>query len=124
MKIRGLLIVLLLALVAVYALFFTKAADDKGGLEIVVDKYLESKIKLTEVNIQTLSREVLGYAGEGAGLPATLDALVRLHPGAASVADAWGRKFRYEKLSDETFRLSSAGPDGEFDTADDIVKVF
>lgn len=124
MKIRGLLIVLLLGLVAVYALFFTKTAGEKGGLEIEVDKYLESKVKLTEVNMQTLSREVLAYAGEGAGLPDALAALGRLHPAAASLADAWGRKFRYERLSDESFRLSSAGPDGDFDTADDIVKVF
>ena len=34
MKIRGLLIGVLLAMVAVYFLFFTKVADDKGGLQI------------------------------------------------------------------------------------------
>ena len=124
MKVRGLLIGVILALVAVYALFFMKVADRKGGLEIEVDKYLETKIKLTAANLEALSREVLSFAGEGQGLPESLDALRRFHPTAGSLPDAWGRKIRYERLSDEGFRLRSAGPDGVFETADDIVKDF
>jgi hypothetical protein len=124
MKIRGLLIVLVLAMVVVYFIFFAKVADDKGGLEIQVDKYLQSKIKLTGVNLEALSREVLSYATEGEGLPESLEALRRFHPTAAALPDAWGRRIRYEKLSDSSFRLRSAGPDGEFDTEDDISKDF
>jgi len=124
MKMRGLIIGVLLALVIVYAIFFTKAAGDKGGLRIEVDKYLESKIKLTQVNLESLSREVLSYASEGEGLPETLEALRRFHPTAGALADAWGRKIRYERLSDSAFRLRSAGPDGVFETGDDIVKDF
>jgi len=125
MRFRGLFIGLLLALVAVYFIFFTKVAkDDQGGLEIMVDKYLESKIKLTEVNLESLSRQVLSYATEGEGLPASLDALRRFHPTAGSLPDAWGTKIRYERLSDSSFRLRSAGPDRVFDTSDDIVKDF
>jgi len=124
MKMRVLFIGVLLALVIVYAIFFTKVAGDKGGLRIEVDKYLESKIKLTQVNLESLSREVLSYASEGEGLPETLEALRRFHPTAAALPDAWGRKIRYERLSDSTFRLRSAGPDGVFETGDDIVKDF
>jgi len=125
MKLRGLLIALLLAVVAVYAIFFTKVAKDgKGGLETMVDKYRESKIELTQVNLETLAREIFLYAGETEGLPESLEALRRLHPAAASAADAWGRRIRYERLSDSSFRLRSAGPDGVFDNADDIVKDF
>ena len=124
MKIRGLLIGVLLAMVAVYFIFFTKVADDKGGLQIEVDKYLQTKIKLTAINLESLSREVLSYAAEGDGLPETLDALRRFHPTAAALPDAWGRKIRYERLSDSSFRLRSAGPDGAFETEDDIVKDF
>jgi len=124
MKVRGLLVGILLALVAVYGLFFMKTAGRKGALQIEVDKYLEMKIKLTEANLEGLSRVILAHAGEGEGLPASLDALRRLEPAAASAADAWGRKFRYERVSDESFRLTSAGPDGAFDTADDIVRDF
>jgi hypothetical protein len=124
MKMRGLVLGVLLAVAAVYFIFFTKVADEKGGLTIMVDKYLESKIKLTEVNLESLSREVLSYTSEGEGLPETLEALRRFHPTAAALPDAWGRKIRYERLSDSTFRLRSAGPDGVFETGDDIVKDF
>jgi hypothetical protein len=124
MKIRGLLIGVLLAMVAVYFIFFTKVADNKGGLQIEVDKYLQTKIKLTAVNLESLSREVLSYAAEGDGLPDTLEALRRFHPTAGALPDAWGRKIRYERLSDSSFRLRSAGPDGAFETEDDIVKDF
>jgi len=124
MKIRGLLIGVILALVAVYFIFFAKVADDKGGLAIEVDKYLETKIKLTRVDLESLSREVLSYASEGEGLPETLEALRRFHPTAGALPDAWGRAIRYERLSDESFRLRSAGPDGAFGTEDDIVKDF
>jgi hypothetical protein len=124
MKIRGLLVAVVMAMVVVYFIFFAKVADHKGGLEIEVDKYLESKIKLTEVNLESLSREILTYATEGDGLPGSLDALRRFHPTASAVTDAWGRKIRYERLSDSSFRLRSAGPDGTFETEDDIVKDF
>lgn len=125
MKIRGLMIGLLLAMVIAYAIFFTPVAKhDKGGLEIMVDKYLESKIELTGVNLEALSREVLSFATEGEGLPQSLDALRRFRPTAGSVPDAWGTPIRYQRLSDASFRLTSAGPDKTFDTADDIVKDF
>lgn len=124
MKIRGLLVVVVLAMVVVYFIFFAKVADNKSGLEIEVDKYLQSKITLTGANLDALSREVLTYATEGEGLPESLDALRRFHPTAAVLPDAWGRRIRYEKLSDSSFRLRSAGPDGAFETEDDIVKDF
>jgi hypothetical protein len=123
-KIRGMLVVVVLAMAVVYFIFFAKVADHKGGLEIEVDKYLQSKIKLTGVNLESLSHEVLSYAAEGDGLPESLDALRRFHPTAAALSDAWGRKIRYERLSDSSFRLRSAGPDGAFETEDDIVKDF
>jgi hypothetical protein len=124
MKARGLALGVLLAAVAVYFIFFTKVADDKGGLEIMVDKYAESKVDLTGTQLESLSRAVLSFAAEGQGLPGSLDALRRAHPAAASITDAWGRKIRYERLSDDAFRLTSAGPDGAFGTADDIDKDF
>jgi hypothetical protein len=124
LKIRGLLIGVLLTMVAVYFVFFAKVADNKGGLRIEVDKYLEMKIKLTAVNLESLSREVLTYAADGQGLPESLDALRRFRPTAVAFSDAWGRMIRYERLADSSFRLRSAGPDGVFETADDIVKDF
>jgi hypothetical protein len=122
MKGRGLLVALLAAMVIVYLVFFAKVADDKGGLEIQVDKYLEMKVKLTRANLEALSREVLSFAAGGGGLPESLEDLRKLHPTAAALPDAWGTGFRYERLSETAFRLTSAGPDGAFGTDDDIAK--
>jgi hypothetical protein len=121
-KIRGTLAVALVAMAVVAVVYFAKVSGGKGGVEIMVDKYLETKVKLTGSNIESLSREILLFASEGEGLPETLEALRKFHPTAAAPPDAWGRRIRYEKLSDSSFRLRSAGPDGEFETGDDIVK--
>ncbi len=72
-----------------------------------------------------LSREVLAFAADSEeGLPESLEALRRSRPAAAVALDGWGRAIRYERLSETSFRLRSAGPDGVFDTDDDIVKDF
>ncbi len=124
MKARGLILAVLLAAVAVYFIFFTKAADDKSGIEIMVDKYAGAKIDLTAANLEALAREVLTFAAQAEGLPEKLEELRRTHPTAGSLPDAWGRRVRYERLSENSFRLTSAGPDGAFGTGDDIAKEF
>lgn len=124
MKARGLVLAVLLAAIAVYFLFFAKVGEEEGGLEVMVDKYAETKVKLSATSLEALAREVFAYAAEGGGLPGTLEDLRRVHPTAGSAADAWGRRIRYERLSDASFRLTSAGPDGAFGTGDDIVKDF
>lgn len=125
MKLRGLLVGLIMAVAIVYFIFFARVAKhEKGGLEIMVDKYLETKVKLTEVNLENLAKEIFNYTSEGEGLPESLEALRRFHPTAGSAPDAWGTRIRYQKLSDSSFRLASAGPDKTFDTADDIVRDF
>ncbi len=124
MKTRGLLVVVLLAAAAVYFLYFAKlGSDSKGGLEVMVDQYAETRIKLTRANLDALSREVLAFATGDQGLPEDMKQLQRARPGLGMGAlDAWSRAIRYEKLSETSFRLRSAGPDGVFETADDIVK--
>jgi len=124
MKIRGLVLAVLLAVVAVYFIFFTKVANRKGGLEIMADKYAEAKVDLTGTELESLARVILTFASESEGLPGSLEALRRYNPAASVRSDAWGRRILYEKLSENAFRLTSAGPDGAFGTADDIVKVF
>ena len=123
MKTRGLLVVVLMAGVAVYFVYFAKVGNDKGGLQVMVDKYAETRIKLTRANLDTLAKEILSFATGDQGLPEDLKQLQRSRPGLGmGVLDAWGRAVRYEKLTDTSFRLRSAGADGAFDTADDIVK--
>jgi hypothetical protein len=123
MKIRGLLVIVLLSAVVVYFVFFAKMGTDKGGLQTEIDQYAKTKIKLTRVNLEGLAREILAYATGDQGLPEDLKQLQRGRPALGmALLDAWGKAVKYERLSDSSFRLRSAGPDGVFDTADDIVK--
>ncbi len=122
MKTRGLFIVLIMALAIVYFIYFAKTGG-KSNIRTVVDKYAEAKIDLTKVNMEQLGRIILSRTGEDGQAPADLGELQRSQPGLAEgMIDAWGRRIKYERLSDSNFRLTSAGPDGSFGTADDIVK--
>jgi hypothetical protein len=122
MKIRGFLIVVVLALIVVYAVYFTKTGG-KSNIKVMVDKYAEAKVDLTKVDLATLERIIVEKTASDGQAPADLNELRRFQPALTS-RDAWGRLIRYEKLSDSSFRLTSAGPDGEFGTADDIVKEY
>jgi hypothetical protein len=124
MKVRGFLIVLMMALVIVYFIYFAKTGG-KSNIRTMVDQYAGAKIDLTKVNMEQLGRIILSRLGGEGQVPADLGELQRSQPGvAAGVFDAWGRTLKYEHLSDSGFRLTSAGPDGAFGTADDIVKEF
>ncbi|HYA49046.1 MAG TPA: hypothetical protein VEG35_05035 [Burkholderiales bacterium] len=125
MKIRGLLIVVLLAVVVVYFLYFAKSGNDKGLLQTEIEQLAKAKVTLTQANMAAVAREIIAYAAGGEGLPEDLKQVQRSRPSLGmGLLDAWSRAIRYERLSDTTFRLRSAGPDGVFDTADDIVKDF
>ncbi|HSA94606.1 MAG TPA: hypothetical protein VLJ16_01050, partial [Acidobacteriota bacterium] len=92
MKLRGLILSVLLAAVAVYFLFFAKVVGDKGGLEIMTDKYAQSKVDLTGTDLESLAKVVLSFAAEGEGLPESLEALRRYNPVASVRTDTWGRR--------------------------------
>jgi len=124
MKIRGFLIVLMMGLVIVYFIYFAKTGG-KSNIRTMVDAYAGAKIDLTKVNMEQLGRIILSHMGGEGQAPADLAELKRSQPGVgAGSLDAWGRTLTYERLSDSGFRLTSAGPDGTFGTADDIVKEF
>jgi len=121
MKIRGFLAMLLLAVVVVYFIFFAKTAG-KSGIETEVQHFARTKIRLTEVNFETLARQIHLFAADREGMPEDLKPLQQMRPLGSGLQDGWGRDIRYEKLSEMSFRLRSAGPDGVFDTEDDVVK--
>jgi len=122
MKIRGLLIVLILAMVVVYFLFFAKAGK-KSYLEATVDAHQSMSNDLTRVNMETLARAIEFFVGSEGRLPEDLKDLSRARILAGATTDSWGRAVKYEKLSGSAFRLTSPGLDGKFDTGDDIVLV-
>lgn len=121
MKIRGFLAILLLTMVVAYFIFFAKTGGE-SGIETEVRQFARTKIKLTQANFETLAREIIGFSADRDGLPEDLQTFRRSRPIGAGLFDAWGNEIRYERLTDSSFRLTSAGPDGEFDTADDVSK--
>ncbi len=123
MKIRGFLIVVVLALVVVYAVYFTKTGG-KSNIKVMVDKYAEARADLTKVDLETLAKIIVERNAAEGQVPADIKELQLVRPIPISTLDAWGREVRYEKLSDSGFRLTSAGADGKFGTGDDIVKEY
>lgn len=120
MKIRGFLAVLVLAAVVVYFLWIAKAGKDKVVEEVKV--FSDTKMKLTVANMSSLAREIQSYIAMEGRTPKSLKEFRGLRTMPISALDAWGKAIKYERLSDEDFRLISAGADGEFDTSDDIAK--
>lgn len=120
MKIRGFLAVLILAAVVVYFLWMAKAGKDKVVEEVKV--FSDTKKQLTEANMSSLAREIQSYIAMQGRTPNSLKEFRALRTMPISTLDAWGKAIKYERLSDEDFRLISAGADGEFDTSDDIAK--
>lgn len=123
MRIRGFMAVLLFAGVIGVALYLVKS----GGVPKIrqdVETFSRAKVSLTETALQTLQRQVDNYIATRGATPPGLDALREAGPLTSGKQDAWGRNIRYERLSDSTYRLTSAGSDGKFDTEDDISREY
>jgi hypothetical protein len=120
MKARGLLVVLVLAVAIVYLIWFSKSGD-KTHLEQQVDRFEQSREELTRVNMQTLQKIIESYIASEGQTPKNLQELRTANLLMGNILDSWGKPFKYERLSDSSFRLVSAGKDKVFDTQDDIV---
>ena len=120
MKIRGALIVVLLAMVVVYFLFFAKAGE-KSYIEATVDANTRLRTGITETNMATLEKALTLFTATQGQLPQNLKELFAARLFSGDPSDGWGTMPRYERLSDENYRLISAGPDRTFDTDDDII---
>ncbi len=122
MKIRGLLIVLLLAMAVVYFIYFAKTGKKgQSYIEATIDAQQRMSVELTRTNLSTLEKAIDLFIGTQGRLPEDLKELARARLLTGATTDGWGRAFEYEKISDSSFRLTSAGRDGTFHTEDDIV---
>lgn len=118
MKLRGFLAILILGAVVVYFLWVAKAGKDKVIYE--VKAFSQAKLQLTRANMASLAREVHSYIAMQGRYPKNLKELQEFRRLPLSTKDAWETAIKYERLSGESFRLISAGPDRAFDTEDDI----
>jgi hypothetical protein len=81
---------------------------------------------VTGIILYTLARYVGEHSARTGELPPALDPIVAVRPEVwvweryATGTDVWGRTVRYTP-GGGGFQLRSAGPDGVFDTADDLV---
>jgi hypothetical protein len=120
MKTAGFLIVLVLALAAIYFIWFAKTGE-KAPLETTVDQYSKVRVELTRTNMQALQKIILSYMASEGEIPQSLQDVRNFSQPLVGATDAWGKSIKYERLSDSSFKLTSAGKDGVFGTADDIV---
>lgn len=81
-------------------------------------------VAMTLPNIQTagnmleMRTEINEYHATLGSLPESVDTITTLKPDLK--LDAWNNSIRYEITGPNRYELSSAGPDGTWDTADDI----
>jgi hypothetical protein len=69
----------------------------------------------------TLEKALTLFTATQGQLPQTLKELFAARFFSGDPSDGWGTMPKYERLSDENYRLISAGPDRTFDTDDDII---
>ena len=119
MKIKGFLVIIVLGAGIVYLLWMMK-----GGKEQMVEEvkaYSEVKLELTKANMSTLRQAIISFIAQEGRTPESFKERKGFHGPLGANLDAWGTSIKYERLSDEDFRLISTGKDKVFNTPDDIV---
>jgi len=119
MKMRAFSLVSLVAVTVVFVFLFNKTGD-RAPIQTDVDRFAQAGSDLTRANMQVLQNIIASYIATEGQPPAGLEDLRKAGMLSGSIQDAWGRDIRYERRSDSTFRLTSAGKDKIFDTVDDI----
>ena len=117
---KGIAAVIILALALAY---YLGLQSRKKTEEIVeqVETFDEARENLTKVNMNTLQRAITSFIVSRGRTPKSLKELQVFRVVVAEKYDSWGTEIRYEQISDDNFRLTSAGKDKTFDTHDDIV---
>ena len=123
MKIRGMLIIFLISMAIVLFIFYGRMGKEKAVVEVQIEKANEARVSLTRTTLEGLAREITSVSAEN-GLPARLSEIRRMRPQFSVPLDAWGGEIGYEVISENSFRLTSAGPDRAMGTTDDINKEF
>jgi hypothetical protein len=87
--------------------------------------FADLKVKQVSQLINMDAGQIALYKGQHGKLPDALGDLGK--PSEKNLfftSDPWGTKLKYTKLEDDHFELTSAGPDREFGTSDDITETF
>jgi hypothetical protein len=120
MKIKGFLVIFLLVVIVVFFLYVIKQGD-KSRLENQVDAFAEVKDKTTRTNMGSLEKAIDLFIAQQGKVPEDLKEIQTFSRSIYVDTDSWGNKIKYERISDSSYRLVSAGKDKTFHTEDDIV---
>lgn len=110
---------LVLGVGIVYLLWMMKGGKEQLPRE--VEAYGEMRVELTKANMAALRTAIFMFITEEGRTPKNLRELKAFSRQLGATLDSWGTPIRYKRLSDERFRLISAGKDRTFNTADDLV---
>ncbi len=116
---KGFLALFIVATAVVFLLWVAKVGKHRVVPEI--EKYSQAELELNKANMASLERMVVAFMAQEGRLPNDLRELRASQALLSANLDVWGTAIKYEKLSDENFRLISAGKDRAFNTSDDIV---
>ncbi|UCE21120.1 MAG: hypothetical protein JSV46_02465 [Candidatus Aminicenantes bacterium] len=122
MKKKVFLALLIVAVAVVYFAWWTKGGKDK--VLDVVKIFNPTEQEVTKANMNSLAKKMLSFVAQEGRTPNSLREFQLLFGSLEAAEDAWGTTLRYERISEEDFRIVSAGKDKIFNTADDIVLKF
>jgi len=117
---KGILAVLILA-GAIAILLWMIQSKPGETIQKQVESFSTVKAKTTRINMLTLQREIISYLSSYGKIPEDLQQMISARALFTEVNDAWGNPIDYDRISDMSFKLVSAGGDREFNTTDDIV---
>jgi hypothetical protein len=86
--------------------------------------FADLRVKLATQVIKNDAGQIALYKLQHGHLPKTLADIPSSRDAPFMTSDPWLKPLAYKPNDDGTFELRSAGPDGEFNTADDIAQTF
>ena len=119
---KGFLALLIVAVAIIYFAWWSKGGKDKVLDAVKILDPTEQEV--TKANMNSLAKEMLSFVAQEGRTPNNLREFLLFHGALEETEDAWGTTLRYERISEEDFRIVSAGKDKIFNTEDDIVLKF
>ncbi len=116
---------MLLVAVVLGSLYFLKNSDGKNIVEQKRDFVNEAKVTLLQTRIVRLREALNAYFTDHGEYPELMDLLVPDYlQNQQELQDPWGMPMRLERDESLNTIVLSAGPDGAWDTDDDISRSF
>lgn len=118
---RGLFIVILMALLIIVLILTGKFSKKESSPQEMIKTIEKSKKILIDSNIRCIQKALDLYYFDNNKYPDTLDELIPQYLNSyIELIDQWGNKFKLETDEDMNKTINSAGRDGIWGNSDDI----